>query len=219
MTTPHCCQLIDDHFSEQKAADQAKELDRTGPPEETRLLIRALEAAGVQGLQVLDVGAGLGVITERLLQAGAHSAILIDISRGYLNAAASRLEAAGFRARAELVHGDITGLPSDAGKTDVVTLDKVICCYPDMRKLVQLSASKAGRFWAATYPRERWLVRLMFWFENTMRKLRGNRFRTFIHPIRAIESELEAHGFVLRSAEHTGLWRVVLFERRQARPA
>jgi hypothetical protein len=67
---------------------------------------------------------------------------------------------------------------------------------------------------ALSFPRKRLLVRSMFWFENTMRKLRRNQFRTFIHPVRAIESQLNASGFVLRSVRHTSIWRVALFEPR-----
>ena len=35
---------------------------------------------------------------------------------------------------------------------DVVVLDKVICCYPDMPALVQASAAKARRLYAIVVP-------------------------------------------------------------------
>ena len=42
----------------------------------------------------------------------------------------------------------------------IVTLDRVICCYPDMERLVRTSAEKARRLYGAVYPRERWWARV-----------------------------------------------------------
>ena len=35
---------------------------------------------------------------------------------------------------------------------DIVTLDKVICCYADMRRLLDQSAGKARKLYAASEP-------------------------------------------------------------------
>jgi magnesium-protoporphyrin O-methyltransferase len=100
-------------------------------------------------------------------------------------------------------------LGNSIAPADVVTLDKVICCYPDMLAPVR----ESRRYYAATCPRERWLAQLAFWFENVVRRLRGNRFRTFVHSTRHNESQLEQAGFLLRAVQQTRIWRIVLFER------
>ncbi len=164
-----CCHSIEAHFESNRASNQLQELEQSGPAPETRALLSALTRAGVQGMSVLDIGAGLGVIAEQLLLAGARHATLVDISRVYLDAAAQRLAAQGLADRAELRAGDLTELTDTVVPADVVTLDKVICCYPDMRALVRQSINKTRRFYGATYPRSRWIVHLAFWFENLLR--------------------------------------------------
>jgi magnesium-protoporphyrin O-methyltransferase len=209
----NCCQAIDAHFERRKVAGKLQQLELHGPPAETRLLLAALTQAGVRGLTVLDIGAGAGLVADQLLKAGATHATLVDISAAYLEAARRRLAASGFADRSALHQGDLTALGAALASADVVTLDKVICCYPDMNALVRESALKARRFYAASYPRERRLLRLLFWIENTVRRLRGDAFRTFVHSTRKIESQLKQAGFVLQAVRQTFAWRIVLFER------
>jgi magnesium-protoporphyrin O-methyltransferase len=208
-----CCQIIDGHFETAKVAGKLLELEHNGPPPETRHLIDMLTGAGVQGLSVLDVGAGSGIVADQLLRAGAARATLVDISSAYLEAARQRLVCSGVYERAELRLGDVTALADAIAPADVVTLDKVICCYPDGPGLVQKSLSKAKHFYGATYPREHVFVHLSFWFENIMRRLRGQPFRTFVHPIAEIEALLLQAGFERQVVRQTFAWRIVLFER------
>ncbi len=208
-----CCQAIDAHFADQKARGLVASLERNGPPAETRLLLNGLINARVEGLSVLDIGSGIGVVAEQLLTAGARHAVLVDISKAYLETAARRLGNLGIAGRAEFRRGDIIELADELADADIVVLDKVICCYPDASALVQCSARKSIRFIAASYPRERWLVRLSIGFENLMRRLRTNPFRAFVHPVGSLEAELQANGFELRSVEQTYFWRCVLFAR------
>jgi hypothetical protein len=48
----------------------------------------------------------------------------------------------------------------------VVTLDRVVCCYPDPEALLGAAAAKTRQVLAFTYPRDRWYVRTMFAFGN-----------------------------------------------------
>jgi hypothetical protein len=52
-----------------------------------------------------------------------------------------------------------------AGKlpdADVVTLNRVVCCYPDAEALLGAAAARTQQVLAFTYPRDRWYVRSMF---------------------------------------------------------
>jgi hypothetical protein len=42
----------------------------------------------------------------------------------------------------------------------VVTLDRVVCCYPDAETLLRAAAQRARKLVAFTYPRDRWYVRV-----------------------------------------------------------
>jgi magnesium-protoporphyrin O-methyltransferase len=211
-----CCNAIDAHFSAEKAAGLESDLHSKGLAAETDLLATALLDAGVVGLSVIDVGAGIGALAEKLLGAGAQQAVLVDISAAYLEAAKRRLGSHSGK-RVEFLHGDITELASKLDDSDIVTLDKVICCYPDARALISSSTKKARRYYAASYPRDRWLVRLAIWFENTVRRLRGNPFRAYVHSVDSIEELMRKNGFQARAIQQTFFWRCVLFARSNPR--
>jgi magnesium-protoporphyrin O-methyltransferase len=216
--TRGCCGSIDAHFSEEKATFLSKDLGAHGPPAETHLIIRALTRNEIAGMTVLDVGAGIGVLAEQLLAAGARSAVLVDISAAYLEAAARRLKSAQITDRVQFRQGDVVELASELADADIVTLDKVICCYPDLAPLVNQSTSKARRYYAASYPRYRWATRISIGFENFMRRLRGNPFRAYVHPVTVIEGLIRQNGFERCTVEQTFFWRCTMFERRADRP-
>ena len=96
---------------------------------------------------------------------------------------------------------------------DVVTLDRVICCYPDMEQLVATSAAHARRLYGAVFPRDRWLVRALVRVDNFVRKLTGNSFRSYIHPVAAIDAAVHNQGLRTRVVHETFAWRVAVYAR------
>lgn len=210
-----CCRAIDDHFDAAKVQSQVADLAKNGPARETTLLIEQVQARASRGYDVLDIGAGLGVVAERLLAAGARRATLVDVSMSYHAAAQRRMADSGLAERVTLKCGDFLALADQLEPADIVTLDKVICCYSDMQRLVDQSARKARRLYAASYPRDNWLVRLAIGFENLTRRLRRKPFRAYVHPVNGIEQLLRANGFELCASKQTSFWRIVLFERVQ----
>ena len=96
---------------------------------------------------------------------------------------------------------------------DIVTLDRVICCYSNMEQLVDASAAKARRLYGAVYPRERWLSKVWIALENLARRILGNPFQTYIHPIHAIDRTLEQNGLRRRWVRDTFSWRVAVYSR------
>ena len=65
---------------------------------------------------------------------------------------------------------------------DVVVLDKVILCCPDMPALVQASAAKARRLYAIVVPRDRWSIVWASGHDRLLTLLRLG-FRSFVHPL------------------------------------
>ena len=96
---------------------------------------------------------------------------------------------------------------------DVVTLDRVICCYPNMEELVSASASRARRLNGVVFPRERWLTRGFVAITNVARRLRRNSFRSYVHSVDAIDAAVRRQGLRLRSATETVSWRVAVYSR------
>lgn len=59
-----CCErtVYDDQFDARRADERLREYRRKGPNGWTARLVAALSADGVEGLTVLDIGAGVGAV-------------------------------------------------------------------------------------------------------------------------------------------------------------
>lgn len=133
-----CCQsqAADAVFDERMAQRDLQQYRKKGPARTTRILLDALTAEGVEGATLLDIGGGIGAIPNALLEAGVTEAVAVDASSAYSEVA--RKEAVR-RGRDELIsyhHGDFVEFAQRIEPAEVVTLDRVICCYDDMEALV-----------------------------------------------------------------------------------
>ena len=211
----NCCQRegYETQFNDRQAAKDLKRYRKKGPDKTTRLLLDALRAEGVRGASLLDVGGGVGVVHHELLTSEAQSAVHVDAAAPYLRAAEAEAARRGHAGRVRFLHGDFVALAPDIAPADVVALDRVICCYPDMERLVEASASRARRLYGAVFPRERWLLKVAFAVGNFARRVRGSAFRTYLHPIRAIDSGVRRQGLTPRSVRDTFVWRVAVYSR------
>jgi len=199
---------------DRRHAERARErYARNGPDPTTATLLAMLRARGVGGATVLDVGGETGVIDRELLRTGAERAVLVDASSAGLAVAREEAMTAGLADRLETVAGDFASVAPAIEPADVVTLDRVICCYPDVHALVRLSSARAKRLYGLVLPRDRWLVRLGIGVENALSALRRHRYRAFAHP-NALVDELAAEvGLRPTEERFTWLWRVVVYER------
>jgi hypothetical protein len=89
----------------------------------------------------------------------------------------------------------------------------VICCYHDVRGLVSKSAAKARRLYGLVYPRDRWPVRFVLFFENLMLRLRKSPFRAFVHPTELVDGLVREAGLRPLLQRNTFAWQVVVYER------
>ena len=137
----------------------------------------------------------------------------MDASAAYLNAARAEAQRRGLADRLSYLHGDFVALAEDVPPADIVTLDRVICCYPDMEKLVNLSASRAQKLYGLVYPRDVWWVKLWLAVENIYYRLRKNPYRGFAHPTRAVEDLLRRKGLKQSFYRRALIWQVAVYTR------
>jgi tRNA1(Val) A37 N6-methylase TrmN6 len=208
-----CASTLDAKFDARSAEQQLEQFRRNGPPKETQLLLSALRDAGIDGASMLDIGGGIGAVQEGAFRDGAARAMSVEASSAYADAARALAAERGYLDRVEYRVGDFVAVADSIPAADVVTLDKVICCYPDMTALVSGSAERARRLYAAVYPRDGLLVRSVNGLQNAFRGLGRSGFRTYIHRSSAIEHVLARQGFRLRSTAMTLVWRIAVFER------
>lgn len=216
MVTCRQCEGIERQFGRRTAQWELKQFRKRGPAATTRLLIGALRREGVSDASILDIGAGVGAIYHELLATGARNAVHVDVSPDYLRVAREEAERRGHVARVQFVRGDFVEVAGGLPDADVVTLDRVICCYPDMERLVARSAGKARGLVGAVYPRDSWWMRLAATAVNVFSRLRRSAFRTYVHSPAAIGAVLRRQGFDRRRFARTLAWEVVVYAKRRA---
>ena len=207
------CEGVERFFDARLAQDELRAYRKNGPDETTRWLLDEIKARDITGLSLLDIGGGIGAIQHDLMQAGASHAMNVDASSGYLSAARQEAERLGHADRVTYQHGDFVGLASQIDPADIVTLDRVICCYPDVQALVQLSSEHAQRFYGVIFPRDDLLPRLALPVFNSYFWLRRNPYRFFVHASSEVESIVKAQGFQQVFRRRTMFWQVLLYER------
>ena len=176
-------------------------------------LRRAIQAAGRKDLTLLDIGAGVGAIHHALLNGVVSRATHIDASPGQLAAARDETERRGHTEAVRFLEGDFTSLADQVAAADIVTLDRVICCFDDMERLVRLSAAKAMRFYGAVYPRDvRWM-HFGIGMINLVQRVKRSPFRVFLHDPRRIDALLRSAGLELWSERRTAGWEAVVYRR------
>lgn len=200
-------------FSQRIAQRDLSRYRKSGPRFSTQLLLRSIGQPRHHAMTLLDIGGGIGAIPHELLASGLASAVLVEASAAYIRAA--REEAARRRQHDRLTyyHGDFVDLAGTLATADIVTLDRVICCYPDMERLVEASTAKAKHLYALVYPRERWLTRMGTALLNCFLRLRGGTFRTYVHSSSAVEAVVQRCGFRRSTYARTFLWQVVTYTR------
>lgn len=209
----NCCQCqgIEDLFNDTLVSRELAAYREKGPGKTTRILVDALKAAGVEGFNLLDIGGGVGAVQHELFDAGVKQATDVDASTAYLHAAHEEAYRRGIADRVNFQHGNFVDLAPQIPPADIVTLDRVVCCYPDMEHLVGLSAARAARLYGLVYPRDTWLANLAIRGMNLIFWLLRKPFRTFVHSSKEVDSIVRGYGLQRRYYATTAVWQVVVY--------
>lgn len=207
------CQGIEREFSEEVAETERDAYREEGPADTTQQLIDAIVPRGVEGLTLLDVGGGIGAIQHAVLRAGAKSATAVEASSAFAKAGRAEAEHLGLVEEVTTRHGDFVALAPSIPAHDVVTLDRVICCYNDLQSLLGLASERASKLLGLVYPRDSWWTRLGSAFGNAYYWLLRNPFRTFVHRDRAVERLLTQSGLHRVFHRRKFIWQVSVWSR------
>ena len=215
-----CCQGqdFDRMFDARRARKEMRAYRKRGARGATRRLLDAVRASirerGIVDFTHLDIGGGVGVLQYELARDGAVQTTAVDASRPYLELLRQAAAERGYEARQRRIEGDFTEVADSVGPATVVTLDKVICCYPDMLTLVRASARKATVLYGIVVPRDTAWVRggvgIGNWF---LRRALRWQFRAFAHSHRAIDRLCAEEGLNLDRDDPGVLWCVRLYRR------
>lgn len=166
---------------------------------------------------VLELGCGTGGLSVALLEMGAARVTGLDLSATSVEIARRRAAAAGHAAHAAYEVGNAAEAATNPH--DWVVMDRVICCYGDVERLVARAIDLAGDRIALSVPESRgWrgLVNRPLWLaEYAWDRWRGG-CRGYVHDLKRIERRLAAAGFLPTASDRVGLWHIGIYDRSEA---
>ncbi len=210
---PSCC------FDEWSAHNARRARSKETVARVTTVMVRTIAERGLDGRTVLDIGCGTGDLMLALLARGASSATGMDLGAGGIRDARELAVFRGLADRARFVLGD--GATTRLEPADVVTANRVVCCYPHVDGLIGNATEAARSVFAYSAPVDRGPVgginRAAAWVSNRWYAIRDTKyrgFRVYVHDLDAVDRAVGAAGFerVVDQRVRWG-WRLQVFQR------
>lgn len=200
-------------FSERSARSQANRYRRRGLDGPSQRIVDYLKTQGVEGRTLLEVGGGIGAVQLELLKAGAARATSIELTPTYESVASELIAEAGLTGRVERRVMDFAQTSGEVDGADIVIMNRVVCCYPDMPLLTGAAADHAARTLVMTFPKYSWWTRAGLGAGNVMLWLMRRQFHIFVHRPSAIIATSRSHGLHPVLDDSGFLWKLVALDR------
>ena len=210
-----CCDPVAyRRFFDSKEADRRlRRYRKSGLDDLARGIVDYLASRDIDGADLLEVGGGIGGIQVEMLRVGVANSVNVELSDAYERDASRLIRDEGLTDRVERRIGDFVESQDDVEAADIVILNRVICCYPWMNRMMEAAVSKTNRFLALTFPRERWFMKAAIGAGNLWWSLRSCGFRAYVHPVDEIESVARGAGLEVVHRDFSLGWQAVVFER------
>jgi len=194
MDCQHCCGA-DQLFDLKGARKEMKKYQKKGPGKSTNKLLEKFNKTDIPGKSLLDIGGGIGAIQWYFQEHQASKTTDIDASRGYLEVASQFAKKNGWGKKGNFIFGDITNLKEKIIPHDYVTLDKVVCCYPDYQSLLTTATELCKDTLGLTFPLRNPISRILILLSRIYFYFRKNPFRTYIHSPENMSAFIQTKGF------------------------
>lgn len=212
MTCKHCCGA-EQFFDLKVAQKKMKNFKRKGAGSITKKLLKLLLLQDLKGKTLLDIGGGIGAIQWTFLENGGEETTDVDASTEYLKVAEAYAVEINFNEKAHFMQGDFIDKADEIHKHDFVTLDKVVCCYPDYKSLLGLALDKCNESVALTFPLGGPISKFIARIENIYFYFKKNQFRTYVHSPADMEKFIVAKGFTAVHKKILFPWHVQVYKR------
>ena len=180
----------------------------------SKLLLRFILDNKVRDRAVLDLGCGAGGLSFELLKEGASNVVGFDLSPKMISAAMELAQSNGFQSRARFQLGN--GATSELPRSDIVVMDKVLCCYSEWRPLLKNAIEATRLLVGFTVPRDEGITKIPFRLAlravNYFQRRRGG-VLFYLHPLGTIDKTLRESGFSRVRKRSSRFWLVFLYSR------
>jgi methyltransferase family protein len=154
------------------------------------------------------------------LRKGTASIIGFDLSSAAIQEANGYAKESGLgeRAKFEVGDGAVVQMPS----SDIVVMDKVLCCYPDYDALLRNASDASKQMLGFIVPRdEGWMkpfMRCGAAMINLVERLRKTGFKFYLHPLGTIHRQLVEKGFHPAEKAKSRVWLIYLYKKSDTIP-
>ena len=162
---------------------------------------------------MLEVGGGIGAIQIELLKAGAARAVSVELTPTYEEEAKALLREAGLEERVERRVMDFAAAGAAVEGADIVIMNRVICCYPDMPRLAGTASDHARELLVMSFPRRTWWMQVAMFLGNTILSATRREFHIFLHPPGSILATSERRGLRTVLNKSGVVWTVAALRR------
>jgi predicted RNA methylase len=204
---------LDEIFTEDFARRDADRYRKRGLPKRAQKLLQLIQSQlDLKGATALEGGAGAGALTVELARRGVSYVAAVDATSIALEYARQLAREYGVSERVEPVVADFADYAC-SNPADLVILDRVVCCYPDWKRLLENAATCARSVITLSYPADRLLWRVAIGTANTGQALLRRRFRMHFHAPTAMLAFLTDSGFQLVARERYWFWELAVMKR------
>ncbi|MGI9552584.1 MAG: hypothetical protein ACR2MT_15385 [Aurantibacter sp.] len=190
----HCCGA-DSFFDEKMAEKQYRQYLKKGPSRVTRKIIEQLSAKTIEGKSLIDVGGGIGALQWWFLQKGGAQSTSIEASSSYIKQSEVYAEENNWGSQTDFILGDFTDVHPKVDQHDYITLDKVICCYPDFMEIIKASCQKAKSHVSLSYPVDGLISKALSRLGAFLIQFKTRSFRPYIHSVDEIRATFERQNY------------------------
>jgi len=190
----HCCGT-DKFFDRKTAEKQYKEYLKKGPSRVSAKIIEQLKPFEPKGKSMIDIGGGIGTLQWWFLENGGNKTIGIDASSGYLEKAKKHAKEKGWLDRTEFLMGDCTDVYPNIASADFITLDKVICCYPNYIDIIESTCKKQPKYISLSYPMDGVISDGVRALGALALMLTKNSYRPFVHKVKDVRNLFKTNGY------------------------
>ncbi len=183
----HCCGA-DLFFNKKTAAKEYRQYQKKGPSKATAKIIQQLENQSVEGKSLVDVGGGIGALQWWFLQKGGKQTTDIDASSGYLEQVQNHAKENGWQDKTHFVLGDCTDVYKEIDDPHFITLDKVVCCYPNYKEILESTCEKSTGHISLSYPMDGMISQAIRGLAVLFFMLKRNPYRPYVHSVKEIRN-------------------------------
>jgi len=196
------------------ACEFCERYKKKGLSRSSRLLLRFILDNNVRDRSILDLGCGAGGLSFELLKEGASSSVGFDLSPKMISTAMELSQANGFERRTKFQLGNAA--TSELPGSDIVVMDKVLCCYSEWRPLLKNAMEASHGLVGFTVPRDEGITKLPFRLALRIanyfqKRRRGVLF--YLHPLGTVDKTLRDSGFKRHRKQGSRFWLVFLYSR------